>query len=261
MTAPRISVITSCLNSSETIRQTLASVASQRGIECEHVIADGGSTDATLAIVQAALRPGGQCVSAPDDGIADAMNKGLALARGEWLLFLQSDDYLLGPNVLAEAARWFRDEVDVCGFPVDFGTEGQAKTMHPRGANPWLNFKTGLNHQGTFIRKSLFDRIGPYDTAFRIAMDYEFFLRAYRSGARFECHASPVVALMRDSGISSQRDWPNLQCRLGEERRVHHKWVTPALAPLYWAWWATYPRYRQLHARLSRATTAPAGRP
>lgn len=250
MTTPTISVITACLNSSRYIGQTLQSVAAQEGVHCEHIVADGGSKDETLAIVEAGLRPGGRLVSGPDTGIADAMNKGIAVATGEWLLFLQSDDYLSDPHVLSKAAARFSADVDICGFPVLFGNEDSAVTMLPRGAGFWLNLKTGLNHQGTFIRRSLFEKIGLYDTSFRIAMDYEFFLRAYRRGARFECHAGPVVATMRDTGISSLLDWPNLKFRFNEERRVHDKLRTPALIPVYAAWWAAYPRYRRLRAWL-----------
>ena len=253
MPAPLISVITACLDSARHIGQTTESVAGQRGIECEHVVVDGGSTDATAEIVRAGLRPGGRWISEPDGGIADAMNKGIALSSGEWLLFLQSDDYLAGPGVLAEASSRLSADVDVCGFPVLFGNESRMTTMHPRGANAWLNFKTGLNHQGTLIRRSLFDRIGLYDSGFRIAMDYEFFLRAYRAGARFRCYPTPVMAVMRDSGVSSQIDWPNLERRFAEERRVHRKFQTAPLSLVYDAWWTLYPRYRRLRARMAAA--------
>ncbi|OGT54543.1 MAG: hypothetical protein A3E01_08985 [Gammaproteobacteria bacterium RIFCSPHIGHO2_12_FULL_63_22] len=229
-------------------------MAAQADVHCEHVVADGGSKDQTMAIVEAEIRPGGRFVSGPDTGIADAMNKGIALATGEWLLFLQSDDYLCDPSVLAKASAHFAPDLDICGFPVLFGNEASAVTMHPRGAGFWLNLKTGLNHQGTFIRRSLFEKIGLYDTSFRIAMDYEFFLRAYRQGARFSFHADPVVAMMRDTGISSQLDWPNLKRRFDEERRVHDKFRTPALAPVYAAWWAAYPSYRRLRAWLGDRT-------
>lgn len=253
-TTPLISVITACLNSSRHIGQTLESVAAQQGVDCEHIIADGGSSDSTLAIVESKIRAGGRWLTGPDSGIAEAMNNGLAIARGEWLLFLQSDDYLCNPTVLAEAARHFTADVDICGFPVIFGSEDSATTMQPRGAGFWLNFKTGLNHQGTFIRRCLFERIGGYDTSFRIAMDYEFFLRAYRAGAKFGFHAQPVVSLMRDTGISSQLDWPNLKKRFAEEERVHRKFQTPGLALLYDAWWAVYPKYRKFKARRRLAT-------
>jgi glycosyltransferase involved in cell wall biosynthesis len=253
---PVISVITAAFNSAGHIADTLASVRAQVGIECEHVVADGGSSDATLALVSAGLRPGGQCVSGPDSGIADAMNKGIALSRGEWLLFLQSDDYLLDEHVLARASAFFRPGLDVCGFPVRFGDATTSKLTRNRGAGFWLNFKDGINHQGTFIRRSLFDRIGDYDTSFRIAMDYDFFLRAKRRGARFAFHDAPVVAMMRDTGVSSQRDWPSLARRFDEERRVHRAHSLPVLAPAYGVWWLLYPRYRKLRHAARTGTAA-----
>lgn len=247
---PLISIVTACLNSERHIGQTLDSVTAQQGISCEQVVVDGGSIDRTVEIVSEALRPKGHWISEPDTGIADAMNKGVALSRGEWLLFLQSDDYLRGPTVLARAAVHFAPDLDVCAFPVHFGNDASLAVVNPRGANWWLNFKTGLNHQATFIRRSLFERIGGYDTNFRIAMDYEFFLRAYRAGARFKCFSEPVVSVMRDSGISSQRDWPNLKRRFAEEERVHRKFETRRLALLYDMWWAMYPPYRRMRAKL-----------
>lgn len=252
MSDPRISIITACFNSSRHIAQTLASVSRQRGVDCEHIIADGGSTDSTLALVEAGLRPGGRWLSGTDTGIADAMNKGIALSRGEWLLFLQSDDYLLGDEVLAQAAAYLQPGLDVVGFPVRFGDAGRNREFPARGAGAWLNFKDGINHQGTFIRRALFERIGPYDTSFRIAMDYEFFLRAKRAGAQFAFHPAPAISMMRDTGISSQRDWANLRLRFAEERRVHELHSRPWLAPAYAAWWWLYPAYRRWSARIAR---------
>jgi glycosyltransferase involved in cell wall biosynthesis len=245
VSAPQVSVVTASYNSAAHIGQTLDSVRNQAGLDCEHVVADGGSTDGTMALVEARMRPGGRSISAPDTGIADAMNKGIALSRGEWLLFLQSDDYLLGDDVLAKAVPHLLPGLDVVGFPVRFGDSGHSREFPARGAGFWLNFKDGINHQGTFIRRSLFERIGLYDTGFRIAMDYEFFLRAKRAGARFAFHPSPAIAMMRDSGISSQRDWPNLSRRFGEEKRLHEMHASAWLKPAYAAWWAIYPRYRK----------------
>jgi glycosyltransferase involved in cell wall biosynthesis len=244
-TRPLISVITACLNGERHIGQTIASVAQQRNITCEHIVVDGGSTDGTLAILATNLSANGRWISERDSGIADAMNKGIAMSRGEWLLFLQSDDYLAENSVLASAATRFAPETDICGFPVMYGSEDSLMHVRPRGAGFWLNFKTGFNHQGTFIRRTLFNRLGGYDTSFKIAMDYEFFLRARRSQGRFRCFSDPVVAVMRSTGISSQRDWPSLQRRFAEERLVHEKHQTPAMGAMYAAYWAMYPAYRR----------------
>ena len=246
--APTFSIITACLNSERYIQQTIESVAAQVDVTCEHIIVDGGSSDRTLEIVRDSLPASGRCISGPDSGIAEAMNKGIALATGEWLLFLQSDDYLFNSETLKSAFKHFHSDVDICGFPVLFGSGGALRLVHPRGAGPWLNFKTGFNHQGTFIRRSLFDRLGGYDTSFKIAMDYELFLRVLRSGGLFEWHAAPVISVMRDSGISSQLDWPNLSRRLREEKRAHEMHQTAALWLPYKLWWSLYPSYRRVRS-------------
>lgn len=242
---PLVSVITACLNGERHIAQTIASVAEQRGVTFEHIVVDGGSTDHTLDILARTLGANGHWISESDGGIADAMNKGIGISQGEWLLFVQSDDYLAESSVLASAAMHFAPETDICGFPVLFGSEDSLTRVFPRGPGFWLNFKTGFNHQGTFIRRTLFDRIGGYDTSFKIAMDYEFFLRARRSRARFKCHSDPVVSVMRSTGVSSQNDWPSLRRRFAEERLVHEKHQTLALGAIYATYWALYPTYRR----------------
>lgn len=241
-----VSVITAVLNGEAHLEQCIDSVSAQNLQGVDHVVIDGGSVDGTLAIIHRHGEHLAHWESGRDTGIADAMNKGILHARGEWLLFLQSDDYLLDPEVLGEAMDACDGGADICGFPVRFGSDREEATVQARGANFWLNYKTGFNHQGTLIRRSLFDRIGLYDTQFRIAMDYEFFLRAYRQGAKFARYRTPAISVMRDTGVSSQRDWPNLQRRFAEEKRVHEKHQLPAMAPLYAAYWALYPGYRRM---------------
>jgi len=245
-----VSVITAVLNGEAHLEQCIDSVRAQKLRGVDHLVIDGGSVDGTLAIIHRHADHLSHWESGRDTGIADAMNKGILHARGEWLLFLQSDDYLLDPEVLGKAMGACDGEADIYGFPVRFGSDREEATVQARGANFWLNFKTGFNHQGTLIRRSLFDRIGLYDTQFKIAMDYEFFLRAYRQGAKFARFRAPAISLMRDVGISSQRDWPNLKRRFAEEKRVHEKHQSPAMAPIYAAYWAAYPAYRRMRSGL-----------
>ena len=245
-----VSIITVCLNSERHIEQTLESVRTQKNVACEHIVIDGGSTDRTTEILASRLLKDGSWISGPDAGIADAMNKGIRLSRGEWLLVVQSDDYLLGDEVLAKALEQLTTELDIGAFPIHFGDEDSPALIMPPGVGFRLNLK-GLHHQGVFIRRSLFERLGLYDTSFGIMMDYEFFLRAYRAGARFQQFANPAISMMRDSGISSRLDWLNLKKRFDEEKRVHRTHQTRWLSWFYDAWWMLYPRYRQLRAHLS----------
>lgn len=248
-----ISVVTAVLNGASHLEQCLRSVAHQIGTLHEHLVIDGGSVDGSLAIVQRHRDRLQALLSEPDQGIGDAMNKGLKLARGEWLLFLHADDHLRAPDVLAQCWRILeQSQADVVGFPIEFGQPGRSRRLQPRGGTTWLNLKTGLLHQATFIRRSLFERIGPYDLRYRIAMDYEFFLRAWRRGARFEIHRAPIPTFMRDQGISSRQDWRSQRRRFDEERRIHeqHAEQRPLLRLGYRLYWPAYLGYRQLRQHL-----------
>jgi glycosyltransferase involved in cell wall biosynthesis len=102
---PRISVVTVSFNAAATIADTLASVARQTGVNYEHIIVDGGSSDGTMDVVRQHDHDRLIAKSEPDAGIYDAMNKGVAQATGDYLLFLNADDYLARPDALALAAE------------------------------------------------------------------------------------------------------------------------------------------------------------
>jgi GT2 family glycosyltransferase len=242
-----ISIVTVCLNPGSHLLECLDSVARQSWREYEHIVIDGGSTDGSAAALE---QVGGLAYwhSKPDGGIADAMNQGLARARGEWLLFLHADDYLTGPGALGEVAGVLAASgADVVAFPIHYGQPGKLRVITPRGPGPWLLFKTGFLHQATFIRRAVFERIGGYRTEYRIAMDYEFFLRAWRRGIPMQTSDATIPTVMRDTGVSARRDWPSLQRRLAEERAVQLG-LAPAW-PLRWTYrvyWALYPAYKRL---------------
>ena len=244
---PLISVITAVLDRAEHLPDCLDSVAMQRGVSVEHIVIDGGSRDGSVEILQRWSDRLAFWSSEPDSGIADAMNKGVMHARGRWLLFLHADDRLLSEDSLLRVCEVLAaTTADVAGFPIDFGSAGRVQRLAPRGANVWLRLKTGFMHQATFMRRSLFDAIGLYDVSFKIAMDYEFFLRAWRAGVPMATFDAPVPTHMRDTGISSQRDWLSLQKRFSEERAVQSKHASSAFARvLYRVWWWLYLPYRR----------------
>ena len=245
----KISIITICYNSEKFIEHTIDSVVSQDYAAKEYIVVDGASTDGTVDIIRKYEDRIDKWVSEPDRGIADAMNKGLAMASGEYVVFLHSDDYFLDENSLATAARHLDGVAEVYLFDIFLEKDGQKKLHRPRGFNWWMNLKTGVFHQSAVCARSLFDRIGTFDTSFRIAMDYDFFLRAYRAGARAKKIAMPF-SVMRLVGLSSQLDWPSLSERFAEERRVHEKNCHRLpLRLFYLLYWSVYPAYRRLLRR------------
>jgi GT2 family glycosyltransferase len=242
---PKLSVITAVLDSVDSLADCLGSVAAQQGVEAEHLVIDGGSTDGTVELLEQWGPRLAYWSSGVDTGIAEAMNKGIEQARGEWLLFLQGDDFLADPHVLRQALDRCSAQDDICAFPIQYGSRDNSTRLQPRGNSLWLNCKNGFNHQATLIRRSLFSRIGGYDTRFKIAMDYEFFLRAHRQHAQVSVHRAPTLSFMGDAGITGRRDWPTLSRRFAEERQVHALHQLPGMQPLYAAFWGVYLGYRR----------------
>jgi len=232
---PRVSVITAVLNRARTIEATLASVAGQSFRGIEHIVVDGGSTDATLDVVGRAphhvrLR------SSPDHGIFDAFNRGLALARGEWVAFLNSDDVWVDSHVVERALALADAEPDaeVIHGNVDKVDAEGVVTFSPRfvpvpGPDPYADFTWMLPffQPSSFVRRSLFERIGGFDATFRIASDYDFFCRAWRAGARFVSFPE-VLTRMRDDGVSARHPWV---CGL-ESFRISRRHTGALLGPL-----------------------------
>lgn len=248
-----ITVVTVVRNGAAHLEQTIASVLAQFGARVEYVVIDGASTDGSVEIIRRHADGIASWISEPDRGIGDAMNKGLAHARGEWLLFLHADDYLASDGALAAALSHATPDADFIACALDYLEDGGARRRPSTGFTPWLNLKTTFLHQATLIRRSAFERLGPYDTGLRIAMDYEFFLRAARAGASAVLLPDLVLSCMRGSGISARRDWPTLKARFAEERDIHRRHASGLGARMFYRlWWLLYPGYRFTVERIRR---------
>jgi len=240
----KITIITVCFNAEKHIEQTIQSVISQKNCDLEYIIVDGASTDKTLQIIKQYESQITHWISEPDKGIADAMNKGVALATGEYLMFLNADDYFDLPCALADALPFMQDKKDLYIFDTIFLKETGGIRRHSGRFGKRINFK-GICHQGTLCKRSLFKEIGVFDPSFKVCMDYDFFMRAYRQQATGE-YINKVLSVMRDGGISSLQDWPNLKQRFMEEKRVHLKYDNSILMKgIYAVYWALYLPYRK----------------
>jgi glycosyltransferase involved in cell wall biosynthesis len=249
MSAPLVSIITATLNSLPGLERTVLSVASQSFKSYEHVIVDGASTDGTASWLES--NPLGlRWVSEPDTGIGEAMNKGVAMAKGEWILVLQAEDTFVNSKSLAMAAPALDTEADVVCFDVDFQTNRGPRHLVSKGFSPRLNFKP-FPHQGAFTRRRLFEQMGGFDTSLRLHPDYDFYLRAYRKGATADV-VQQVLSVMPDTGVTSRRDWPTLRQRFAEERAVQLRSNSGRGQLLvYQIYWPPYMAYRWSKALLS----------
>lgn len=253
MSRPMISVVTVVRNGAAHLEQCLRSVLGQQHIALDYIVIDGGSTDGTLDIIKRHASRLQYWTSEPDSGIAQAMNKGIAKARGDWVLFLQSDDYLSEATALARAVDRLAPGDRLGCFSIDLmDAAGGLRRQTPRGFIWWLNLKTTFTHQGTLFHRELFERFGGYDESYRVDMDYEYYLRLYRAGVTAAVHPDLQVSVMRLGGLSSQTDWPHLQRRFAEERAVHLRHAPSTLALwAYRVYWAFYLPYRRLRAALA----------
>lgn len=206
----KISLITVSYNSAATIRSTLDSVAAQCYPNLEYIIVDGGSTDETLEIIESYKDLITICISEPDKGIYDAMNKGVQNSTGDVVCILNSDDFYLGNQVLHDVGRVFAtdSDLDVVLGDVDFVSD--CDLSHPirryssRNFKPWM-FRFGLMppHPATFVRKSAYNRIGLYKTAYKIAADFDFLIRLLLvDGAKYLIVQKKWVR-MRTGGVST----------------------------------------------------------
>ena len=241
---PLVSVITVCRNSASTIESTIQSVVRQTFSNIEYVLIDGCSTDATIRIVNKYRIHFAQIISESDSGISEAMNKGVSLASGRYLLFLHSDDCFLAQSSLESVSRYLLSGADIVYGPIVFGD----RILKPRGFGPWTFVKTPFLHQGAFCRRELFREIGLFDEKLRVCMDYDWFLRAYRAGVTSQYFPFPIVR-MGTEGLSSRSDWKSVRSRLEEESVCQSKHVNSIVGRvLYLFWRLPYFIYRRLRS-------------
>ena len=216
----KISIVTVAYNSAATIADTLRSVAEQSHSDIEHLVIDGASKDDTLRIVGARGAHVAKVVSEPDLGIYDAMNKGLALAAGDFVGFLNADDMLASPEAIASIARAAAAPGTdvVCGDLVYVHKDRPDEVLRfwrcGRFAPERLRYGWMPPHPTLYVRRSLVAELGPFDTRLRIAADYDFMLRYLgRSGIQVG-YVPEVLVKMRAGGASNR----SLQAMLRKSR-------------------------------------------
>lgn len=206
---PSISVVTVSFNAAATIADTLASVTRQTGVNYEHIVVDGGSSDGTMDVVHRHDHDRLSAKSETDAGIYDAMNKGVARATGDYLLFLNADDYLARPDALALALEKLLETGADCLFAdtqfIDGAgtTAGQRLYSARRFAPWWLRVGAQPPHPSMFMRRTLIHDLGGFDTGYRMAGDFDLVARAVLGrGASFA--TLPVVLThFRPGGVST----------------------------------------------------------
>ena len=210
----KISIVTVAFNSGATIADTLRSVAAQSHADVQHIVIDGGSTDQTAEVIKAHGTKVAHFVSEPDRGIYDAMNKGVAAASGDVVGFLNADDRYAHAAVLAQVAKRFADEPldavfgDIAFFRADRPAELVRRYRSNRFKPHLIGWGWMPAHPALFVRRSLFERAGPFKTDYRIAGDFEWVARVFHAGDLRIRHVPEVLVHMQTGGVST-RGWRN----------------------------------------------------
>lgn len=205
----KISIVTVSFNSAKTIARTLHSVASQTWLDVEHIVIDGASTDGTMAVIDRYRVGLAKVVSEPDSGIYDAMNKGVGLATGDVVAFLNADDFYKDADVLARVAGVMQSEqLDALYGDVEFLRAGQQEVVVRRyNSGRFTAGRLGWGwmpaHPALFVRRALFERYGMFCTDYRIAGDFEFVARVFTQPGLRHRHLPESLVRMQMGGAST----------------------------------------------------------
>jgi glycosyltransferase involved in cell wall biosynthesis len=223
---PLISVITVCLNNANFIEQTFKSVIFQTYSNIEYIVIDGGSQDGTAEIIARYKDHFAYWHSKSDRGLAHAFNLGLNQAHGDWILYLHSDDFFAEHTVVERMLPWLiqHEDADVVFGDVKLITRQQGFKIAPFSkifGSRWewkrFRWRDTLPHQAAFTNRKYFSRVGVFDETFKIAIDYEHYLRG---GMGLKAVYVPIaISCMRRGGLSQQ----NLIKSFWENRRAHLK--------------------------------------
>lgn len=205
----KISIITVAYNSADTIAETMNSVAKQTYADLEHLVVDGASTDNTVKIAQAQSTSCTRITSEPDNGIYDAMNKGLAKATGDIVCFLNADDAYADPEVLSRVAYEMQQHGldalfgDVVFFNPSAPQRSVRRYRSDRFSPDSLAYGWMPAHPALFMKRSIYQQLGGFRTHFRIAGDFDFVARAFAPGQLRYRHLPLIMVRMQSGGVSN----------------------------------------------------------
>lgn len=197
----KISIITTTFNAESTIKNTLDSVRKIKNKNIEYIVIDGLSKDNTLSILKENMDIIDFFISESDNGIYDAINKGIKIATGDFTLFLAADDQII-PDAIDSFLKTIKDNTDVwSGAVIHHNQYGYFIEYSDRRLNKLEN-ECSLRHPASFFRKDIFKRYGLYDSTLKCSADREIFLRLYKKGACFQIEDYPIE-VFNDGGIST----------------------------------------------------------
>lgn len=221
----KISLVTATFNSGATLLATLQSLAAQTYSNVEHLVIDGGSSDDTMKLVQSDGFANRVALSEPDDGLFDALNKGITRATGGVIGILHSDDVLGSPDVLESIAREFRDPavMAVYGNLIYETREAPHKIIRYWHSGEFARSRLRQGwmppHPTLYLRRSVYEHFGGFDCSYRIAADYDFVLRVLPHISDGVRYLDKLVVKMKVGGTSN-RSIQNIIAKSAEDLRA-----------------------------------------
>lgn len=207
-----ISIITATFNSARTLKDTIQSVLRQTNKDFEYLIIDGGSTDETIDIVksyESEFSGRLKWVSEKDQGIYDAMNKGIKMASGDVVGILNSDDYFTSDDILQTVADAFKcQEIDAIYGDIHFIRDGNPQKCiryySSRMFRPfWLRFGFMPAHPSFYCKREVFEKAGLYSLDYKIGADYEMMVRLFKKYRIMSQYINKDFVTMRTGGASN----------------------------------------------------------
>ncbi|MFV9484005.1 glycosyltransferase family 2 protein [Christiangramia sp. ASW11-125] len=221
----KVTIITATYNSADNIFTAMKSIATQSYLNIEWVVIDGGSSDNTLKLIKENYGRELKIISEKDQGIYDALNKGVALASGDIIGFVHSDDFLASPEIISEMVQKFKNE------KVD-GVYGDLEYVSKTDVNKRIRFWKSEQffskllrkgwmpaHPTLFLRSEVYEKHGNFDLKYRIAADYDFILRVFSDSSLSFKYIPEVLMKMRVGGASN-RSLKNIKLKSMEDLRA-----------------------------------------
>lgn len=201
---PKLSIITINLNNAEGLKKTINSVLSQTFKDYEYIIIDGCSTDDSKELIEQYANELSYWVSEKDNGIYHAMNKGIKVAKGEYIWFLNSGDWICNSLVAEKFVENANDDIVYANWYHNYSDGRILEDVFPDIVTfNFLAFEYSLPHQASLIKKSLFDKVGLYDENLRMVSDWKFYLQAIFIEQCRYVHKKMFVVHYNKEGLSS----------------------------------------------------------
>ena len=229
----KISLITVTYNSAKTIKDTIDSVLSQDYKDLEYILVDGKSNDGTQQIIKGYGDRIFKFVSEKDQGMYDALNKGIEMATGEVIGILNSDDFYIDEQVISDIAQKFKEEKADAVYADMYYVDSQNTSKIIRH---WVSGKAKKNsfrlgwmppHPTFFVRKECYEKYGNFNLALKSAADYELMLRFMEKHKISAAYLERVIVKMRAGGMSNS----SLKNRIQANRQDRKAWKINDLKP------------------------------